>query len=168
MFLETLEKTVGGPKIFEEFARVYFKTYAYKSLDSYEFKEYFEKYFKENKNIASIDWNKWLKGTGMPDYTPPKSKLKTQVLELLEKWKVSGYKGDKKDVEGWHIPQFEMFLDNLRMIIEKDLGLPVVKKDENSTIMTKEEWRTVVRQLATSYGFDTVCLSLFLGRSRAL
>ena len=87
IFLWYLEDIVGGPAVIEKFLKSYYKAFAYKSLDSLEFKEYFEDYFKKESKIRSIDWDTWLYGRGMPPYRPNYDESLSQTCkDLAQKW----------------------------------------------------------------------------------
>ena len=68
-FLWFLEERVGGAAVFEPFMKSYFTEFSFKSLDSDEFRDYFNKYFQE-RELADIDWASWYYKPGMPDYKP--------------------------------------------------------------------------------------------------
>ena len=86
-FLRYLEETVGGAKIFEEFLRDYYKTFAYKSIASDTFRTYFTEYFNETIDISPIDWNTWLYSPGMPIFKPDFDDSLARVSwDLAEKW----------------------------------------------------------------------------------
>ena len=53
----------------EPFLKSYYDHFKYQTIDSYKFKEYFLKYFKD-KDLSEIDWDKWYNGLGMADYKP--------------------------------------------------------------------------------------------------
>ena len=53
----------------EPFLKSYYDHFKYQTIDSYKFKEYFLKYFKD-KDLSEIDWDKWYNGLGMADYEP--------------------------------------------------------------------------------------------------
>ena len=87
VFLWYLEGIVGGPAIMETFLKSYYKSFAYKSIDSTEFKGYFENYFKNETKINSIDWDTWLNGRGMPPYRPNYDESLSQACkDLAQKW----------------------------------------------------------------------------------
>ena len=69
-FLWYLEETVGGAAKFEPFIRFYYKNFAFKSIDSSDFKKLFMSYFKNNEAVKSIDWYAWLHDPGMPIWKP--------------------------------------------------------------------------------------------------
>jgi len=69
-FLWYLEDTVGGASIFEPFLKSYYTKFAYKSIDSEQFKSYFLEYFFNLECVKSIDWDTWLHSPGMPIYKP--------------------------------------------------------------------------------------------------
>ena len=54
---------------FEPFLRAYYENFKYQSIDSYQFKEFFLNYFKNN-DLSSIDWEQWFNLPGMPKYKP--------------------------------------------------------------------------------------------------
>ena len=73
----------------DEFLKSYYKAFAYRSIDSTEFKSYFEQHFKDEQdtNITAIDWETWLNGTGMPPYRPNYDEsLAKACQELAQKW----------------------------------------------------------------------------------
>lgn len=85
-FLWYLEDTVGGPSIFEPFLRAYYENFKYKSIDSYQFKEFFLDYFKD-KDTSGINWDQWFYTPGMPKYKPNFDESLAKVCsELKEKW----------------------------------------------------------------------------------
>ena len=73
VFLYNLETKVGGASEMNAFLREYIQTYAYKSLDSDEFKNFFIQYFEargKGNLIKDIDWNNGFYKPGMPDNHP--------------------------------------------------------------------------------------------------
>ncbi|KAJ3648764.1 hypothetical protein Zmor_020541 [Zophobas morio] len=92
-FLRYLEEVVGGPAQFEPFLRKYFDTFKFKSIDTDDFKSFFENHFSNNSAIQSVDWNVWLYSPGMPPVIPNYNttlaekcnKLNKQILDWDEK-----------------------------------------------------------------------------------
>lgn len=128
-FLFYLETILGGPKEFDEFIPHYFKTFRYKSLDSFEFIDELYKFFEPRgkKDILdSIDFNKWLFGKGMPEEPNFDRSLVVEVEELVEKW-LDFFKTGKedfsqfstKDIETFEVNQHMLFLDKLCAELEK-------------------------------------------------
>ncbi|CAH1169848.1 unnamed protein product [Phaedon cochleariae] len=66
-FLRWLEARVGGPEKFEPFLREYFEEFKYRSIDTSDFKGFFEKRFPE---CGDVDWDTWLYSPGMPPVIP--------------------------------------------------------------------------------------------------
>lgn len=79
-FLWFLEKTVGGPALFEPFLKSYFSKFAYQSIDSDDFKTFFLDYFSGIASVESIDWDTWLHQPGMPVYKPDFDEGLTKTL----------------------------------------------------------------------------------------
>ena len=117
-FLRYLEDLVGGKDVFGKFAQDYIKNFSHKCLDSYQFKEFFLKYFKDNKDIKDIDWETWLKKPGMPPkMRKVESKLIKDAQDLVKKWSVIGddneFKASCDDIKDWTVDQLTMFLDDV-------------------------------------------------------
>jgi len=86
-FLWYLEDLVGGGSVFEPFLKSYYAKFAYKSIDSFQFKDYFLEYFKDEDKVKSIDWETWLHTPGMPIYKPSfDDSLAKSCRELAAAW----------------------------------------------------------------------------------
>ncbi|KAK7908224.1 hypothetical protein PG985_015527 [Apiospora marii] len=114
-FLWYLERLVGREQ-FDKFIPHYFKTWARKSLDSYEFKATFLDYFNEHgtdeikQKVAQIPWEEKFHQPGLP----PKPEFDTSYVDscmaLAEKWKPTDFKPDLKDIESFNSNQTLVFL----------------------------------------------------------
>ena len=67
-FLWYLEDLVGGAEVFEPFLKSYYNNFAYKSIDSDQFKAFFLEKFSSFEAVKQIDWDTWLHKPGMPIY----------------------------------------------------------------------------------------------------
>ena len=67
-FLWYLEDLVGGAEVFEPFLKSYYNNFAYKSIDSDQFKAFFLEKFSNLEAVKQIDWDTWLHTPGMPIY----------------------------------------------------------------------------------------------------
>ena len=86
-FLWYLEELVGGADKMEPFLKSYYKKFAYKSIDSLQFKDYFLDYFNSNHKVGEIDWDTWLYSPGMPPYKPSfDDSLAKACWELAGRW----------------------------------------------------------------------------------
>jgi len=87
-FLWYLEDLVGGAEQMEPFLKSYYKKFAYESIDSDQFKQYFLDYFRSNTRVGEIDWDTWLYSPGMPPYKPKfDDSLAKACWELAGMWK---------------------------------------------------------------------------------
>lgn len=92
-FLYYLEnEIVKSKEEFELFFSVYIRKFAFKSVDSLQFKEFFMEYFKQKlpaSILSQIEWDKWYYGTtGEPPFIPAYSqKLVAPIEELLNSFK---------------------------------------------------------------------------------
>ena len=86
-FLWYLEDLVGGAAVFEPFLRSYYTKFAYKSIDSEQFKAFFLEQFREVAAVAEVDWAAWLHAPGMPTYKPAfDDSLAKETWELAAAW----------------------------------------------------------------------------------
>ena len=117
-FLWYLEELVGGPALFEPFLKAYYKEYAFKSIDSDTFKNYFGQFFANSKEITDIDWDLWLYQPGMPSYKPKfDSRLAEDSWKLAECWKKwspdSDFLFDGHELDKFAPNQVQEFLGSL-------------------------------------------------------
>ena len=78
---------LAAPKNLHHSSKAYVKEFAFKTLDSNDFKQFFTNYFASADGIADIDWDAWLRGTGMPpvDNVFDQS-LAEAVIDLKRRW----------------------------------------------------------------------------------
>ena len=55
---------VGGKEVFERFMRAYVVRFAFKTINSQQFKSFFLEYFQGKTEVSSIDWELWYYGRG--------------------------------------------------------------------------------------------------------
>eukprot|EP00775_Hariotina_reticulata_P009872 gene9872-10030_t len=122
-FLYYLQDLVGGADACEPFMRSYLSTFAFKTVSSDQFKEYFLAFFKDNPAVAAIDWDTWFYAPGMP---PVKNSydtsLATAAYDLAVKWHTADIMGigadppagaSAADIDDWDSEQIVAFLDRL-------------------------------------------------------
>lgn len=114
--LYALERRVGTPA-FENFFQAYIAKFAYKTITSDGFRQFFETHFKGNAAIADFDWNAWYHQPGMPPETPNFDGAHAQASEHLAKlWIAVDQHGrmlPTTDVTTWSSRQITCFLDTL-------------------------------------------------------
>jgi len=87
-FLWYLEDIVGGADNFDPFLKSYLDHFAYQSIDSEQFKKYFNSFFSNLKEIKLIDWDTWLHSPGMPIYKPKfDESLAIACRQLAASWR---------------------------------------------------------------------------------
>ena len=97
-FLSYLESLVGEEE-FLQFLRGYVTEFQGKTTDSYGFKDLFQSKFN-----VEVDWETWLKGTGMPPWLPTiNNSLIVEVNDLFTK--LSTCAGSLDDIKGWKSEQ---------------------------------------------------------------
>ena len=132
-FLWYLEELVGGPSKFEPFLKSYFTTFAHKSLDTAQFRDYFLTYYKDTAAVTSIDWATWLHSPGMPPYKPSlDTSMAAACWSLADKWVFWDQHAVSDcdiDISSLSPPQVQEFLSTL---IQKPKLKPdtVAKMDE--------------------------------------
>lgn len=107
VFLLFLEKTVGEPD-FIEFLKNFIQKYRFSSVDSYTLKSLFVMDFP---HVGSVNWEVWLRGTGMPCYSPDYDyQLHTQVDMLLNQWETPGFQPELRDIRNWSSDQVSLLI----------------------------------------------------------
>lgn len=151
--LRYLETVVGGNDAFAPFIKAYVKEFAYKTLDSEDFKAFFMSYFASVDGIHDIDWNLWFNGTGMP---PVKNKfdesLAKEAVALKDRW-VSG-KGDgceSSDIQGWRAMQIMYFIDLLQIEGEEESSNDDDNNSNSNSSVFQEKY--VLDLMDRLYGF---------------
>ncbi|KAI2606505.1 peptidase family M1-domain-containing protein [Hypoxylon fragiforme] len=115
-FLYYLDRLVGREH-FDKFIPHYFKTWANKSLDSFEFKKTFLDFFEGYGNgeikekIATIPWDEKFYQPGLPPKPDFNTVYVDSCLALAEKWKSEDYQPTAKDVESFTANQLRVFLE---------------------------------------------------------
>lgn len=110
-----LQDVVGGPSAFEPFMRSYLTHFAFKTVDSYQFKDFFCDHFKGNAAISSIDWDAWFYNPGMPPVENSyDTSLATAANDLAVRWHTADVMGigadppagaGPADIQGWGTEQ---------------------------------------------------------------
>ncbi|XP_071572376.1 leukotriene A-4 hydrolase-like [Temnothorax nylanderi] len=88
MLLGDLENMLGGPSVFEPFFKSYFKKFAFKSINTQEWKDYLYQYFpaEKKKILDGVAWDTWFYNIpSLPD-VPAKTAWETNFFELAEEW----------------------------------------------------------------------------------
>lgn len=114
-FLYYLDRLVGREH-FDKFIPHYFKTWANKSLDSFEFRKTFLDFFEGYGNaqikekIAQIPWEDRFYKPGLPPKPDFNTAYVDECLALAEKWKTDDYQPSVKDVGSFTANQTLVFL----------------------------------------------------------
>ena len=125
--LRYLETVVGGHEAFKPFVLAYVKEFAFKTLDSDDFKTFFLNFFAGVDATKAIDWDAWFRGTGMP---PVKNNfdqsLAVEVVALKDKWVAGGGDGcGSGDIQAWKAMQTMYFID----LLQAESGSGVFKEE---------------------------------------
>ena len=169
-FLWYLEELVGGSAVFEPFLKKYFQTFAYKSLDSDQFKQFFTDYFRDKTGVDCVDWNTWFYSPGMPPYKPTlDTSLADQCWTEGQKW---------LDLDSGKVESLEnsLLLNIVCQISECDISQdapdmsPTQIQEFLSFIIQKQSLKSqTLEKLDSVYKFssstncDILCLFLRLG-----
>eukprot|EP01087_Luapelamoeba_hula_P019074 TRINITY_DN6270_c0_g1_i1.p1 TRINITY_DN6270_c0_g1~~TRINITY_DN6270_c0_g1_i1.p1 ORF type:complete len:1087 (-),score=199.02 TRINITY_DN6270_c0_g1_i1:33-3293(-) len=113
-FLCYLEHKVGE-SAFRAFLKEYITTFKHQSINTYDFKQYFQSQFSN----PSVSMDVWLNGTDIPAELPPVgTKLSNQVDVLVSKWITTrGAECSASDISGWSSYQIVLFLQKLRAAV---------------------------------------------------
>jgi leukotriene-A4 hydrolase len=113
--LRYLEGLVGGPEAFAPFVIAYVAEFAYKTLTSDDFRQFFTNYWN-NKGVdtSMVDWETWYTAVGMPPVTNEvDGSLAVAPAELKQRWATGGDGCSSADIDGWVNGQTLRFLDSL-------------------------------------------------------
>ncbi|KAK7509586.1 putative leukotriene A-4 hydrolase like protein [Phyllosticta citriasiana] len=123
VFLYYLEKLVGKEK-WDKFIPHYFKTYKFKSLDSYDFKSTLLGFFASDadasKKLASLDWDQWFYAPGYPPKPDFDDSLVRVCYELADRWYAlalgisPGFIPSADDIASWTGNQCVVFLEKIQ------------------------------------------------------
>lgn len=119
-----LENRLGGIESFDPFIKYYFRKFATKSLDTFEFLDTLYEFYNDKREILdSIDWETWLFKPGMPPKPEFDTSLADAAYNLSNSWvkaASSGLPSEKLhsqfsagDVEGFNSNQVVLFLETL-------------------------------------------------------
>lgn len=88
-----IEKTVGGPDIFEPYMKSHVERFASKSITTEEWKAHLFDYMEKNHGqsvvdkLKTIDFDLWINGKGMPPVDPQfDTTLADQCYALAKRW----------------------------------------------------------------------------------
>jgi len=118
--LYSLEHLVGSVP-FESFFQAYVEKFAFHTITSDEFREFFLSYFPG----AGVDWNTWFHTPGMPLEKPDFDRsLSAASEELAEAWVAVDRKDAAlptgADLKGWTSNQIVCFLNKLQSLTETE------------------------------------------------
>lgn len=107
--LMVLEQRVGEEK-FLVFLRDYITKFRLTTVLSDDFVDMFVRYFPD----AQVDWDAWLRGTGMPpEYPVYDESLEREVNAVYEVVRDPEYKFVGNELDGWRVDQIVMLLEKL-------------------------------------------------------
>ena len=119
-FLYHLEQLVGGDALMNPFLAAYCRRFAFSTVTSQAFQQFFLEYFKGrvgDEVLASIDWQGWLHAPGMPADPHFDRTLVNEAEQLAKQWLQQGddAKAHAADLSKWDSDQVVMFLQNIKL-----------------------------------------------------
>ncbi|KAG0193693.1 Leukotriene A-4 hydrolase [Apophysomyces sp. BC1034] len=120
-----IEKTVGGPTVFEPYMKTHVKKFASQSITTEDWKQHLYEYFHEHHGqemvdrLNTIDFDLWIRSPGMPPVDPQFDTLLADACyELAQKWDSARHSGDlsvfsSKDLDLFNALQKVVFLERL-------------------------------------------------------
>lgn len=152
--LMVLEQKVGEER-FLSFLRDYIMRFRLKTVVSDDFVEMFGRYFPD----VQVDWQTWLRGTGMPhEYPVLDDSLEKQVNETYERVKVPGYEFVGNEVDGWRVDQIVMLLEKCCADVKphyRQMGV-MLHFNSSNNYEIKYRWVTIIILLNMVENFDQI------------
>ncbi|KAI9488525.1 peptidase family M1-domain-containing protein [Zychaea mexicana] len=120
-----IEKTVGGPAVFEPFMKAHVEQFASQSISTEQWKAFLYKYMEEHHGketvdkLNTIDFDTWINGKGMPPVDPKfDTTLADQCYALATRWDEARNSDDlsgfaPSDIEKFTSTQKIVFLERL-------------------------------------------------------
>jgi leukotriene-A4 hydrolase len=88
-----IEKTVGGPAVFEPYMKAHVERFASQSITSEQWKEHLYEYMEKNhgketvEKLNTIDFDTWINKPGMPPVDPKfDTSLADACYDLAKRW----------------------------------------------------------------------------------
>ena len=177
-FMYYIESLIGKDKM-QKFFKSYFEHFKYKSIDFYDFQNYFLEFSKNNTltNLTSkIDWDAWIFKPGRcPIENNLTNKYQKQVDEALEKFK----KGELNDtlvntIKSWNHTSKTVFMNKLehgdKFLTDEqhDFLTNKLKFYENQDfLVTTNYLRLILSKTDKFYAHEMECLIDYLSNNGA-
>ena len=121
-FLYHLEQLVGGDTLMNPFLHAYCRRFAFSTVTSQAFQQFFNEYFKgkvSDEKLQSIDWEGWLHAPGLPPDPHFDRTLVNEAEQLAKRWVEEGeskkVQAEHADLSKWDSDQVVMFLHNIKL-----------------------------------------------------
>ena len=152
--LMVLEGKVGEER-FLSFLRDYIMRFRLKTVVSDDFVEMFGRYFPE----VHVDWQTWLRGTGMPhEYPTLDDVLEKQVNETYERVRVPEYEFVGNEIDGWRVNQIVMLLEKCCADVKphyRQMGV-ILHFNSSNNYEIKYKWVMIIIMLNMVENFDQI------------
>lgn len=153
-FLMVLQQKVGEDR-FLAFLRDYINRFRLVTVTSDDFVEMFGRYFPE----IQVDWQTWLRGTGMAiEYPELDDSLEQQVNQMYETVKQPEYQFTGEEVNGWRVDQTVMLLEKCCAEVMphyRQMGV-MLHFNSSKNYEIKYRWVRIVIQLNMVENFDQI------------
>jgi len=127
-----LERMVGTHE-FEAFFKAYVARFAYQTLTTKDFKDFFLDIFEDNDKVKYVDWDAWFYSTGLPPVLPPLDQsMAKDSTALADLWMSVDRDGKARPasnaMKSWSSLQIATFLDALLIATDNQpLQLPTLQ-----------------------------------------
>ena len=152
------EMVLKSPARMEEFLKKFFKTFAFKSINSLAFRRFFGMEFPDE--VLTVDWNMWLCAPGIPHFRPPVDAAYAEDAEkLADLWLEAAKKPDVGwptgfAVVSWTSAKKAVFLRTL-----KDIGLAKTSRAQEAISAMEQEYDFLSTNAEIQTAFLTLGLS---------
>ena len=158
-FLWYLERTLGEA-LFADFIKEHVASRRFGVVALPEWRRSLENFCTQRNDIepglaqklASVDWEVWTTGTGMPPVEPPFDRsLLEQAEQEAARWCADAQVPDADIVAGWPVLQQMVFLDVLRERCDAELGSGSESRADNA--QQHARWEALLQRLSSCAPF---------------
>jgi leukotriene-A4 hydrolase len=158
LFWYLQESVLKSPAKMEDFLKKFFRNFAFKTINSTDFRRFFANEFPEYGHI--VDWNLWLRAPGMPNFRPPVDRSYAESAEeLADLWIQAASRADAGWPTGFPVKSWVSAKKAVLIRTLKEAGLPKTPRAQEAIAAMDAEYGLLVTNAEIQTSFLTLALS---------